>query len=94
MYDKVCIVGDFNFPNMKWDGSLEGEENGKFVECIKDSFLIQKVRNPTRHRQGTKSNILDLILVNDAQWISEVQHVASLGVTDALETSAVTIDSY
>ena len=45
-FDKVCIVGDFNFPSLRWDGSWESVENGDFVECIRDSFLIQKVKKP------------------------------------------------
>ena len=81
-FDKVCIVGDFNFPSMKWDGSWEGEENNDFMECLRDSFLTQKVKKPTRHRQGEKPNILDLVIVNDNQWISEIEHVASLGKSD------------
>ena len=81
-FDKVCIVGDFNFPSIKWDGSWEGDENNDFIECIRDSFLIQKVKKPTRHRQGEKPNILDLVLVNDDQLISEIEHVDSVGKSD------------
>lgn len=56
-----CIVGDFNFPSIKWDDRWEGEDNDKFVECIRDSFLTQKVKNPTRHRKRETPNLLDLV---------------------------------
>ena len=81
-FDKVCIVGDFNFPSIKWDDSWESEENNEFIECIRDSFLTQKVKNPTRHRHGEKPNVLDLVLVNDSNWISDIDHVASVGKSD------------
>ena len=81
-FDKVCITGDFNFPNVRWDGEWSGDKNNIFIECIRDAYLLQKVKNPTRHREGQKSTLDDLILVNDDLLISDVYHRAPLGKSD------------
>ena len=33
-----------------------------FIETIQECFLYQHVTEPTRHREGEGSNLLDLIL--------------------------------
>ena len=81
-FDRVCIMGDFNFPNIDWEGTWVGERENKFMECLNDAYLIQMVKNPTRRREGQKSNILDLIMVNDAQFISDIEHHCPIGKSD------------
>ena len=73
-FDKVCIVGDFNYPNINWKGTNEGQKESKFIDSINDAFLVQMVERPTRHREGQQANILDLVLVNDDQMISDITH--------------------
>ena len=41
-YDKVCIMGDFNFPKLLWDGT--DTSNQDFIESTRDAYLIQKVK--------------------------------------------------
>ena len=78
----MCITGDFNFPRIKWDNaSLKGEDN-KFVETIRDCFLSQMIVAPTRNRDGQESNILDLVLVNNPDIISDIKHNSPLGASD------------
>ena len=43
-FKKVCIMGDFNFPMIKWKGGWYGNDGNEFVEQIRDALLIQKVR--------------------------------------------------
>ena len=62
-YNKICIMGDFNFPSAKWDETWSGDRNNQFIECIRDAFLIQTVTQNTRHREGQQSTMDDLILV-------------------------------
>ena len=45
-------------------------------------FFKQMVDKPTRSRQGQTSNILDLILVNEVRFISEVKHPSPIGKSD------------
>ena len=81
-FDKVCIVGDFNYPNINWEGTNEGQKESKFIDSINDAFLVQMVTKPTRHREGQQSNLLDLVLVNDDQMISDITHFTKLGKSD------------
>ena len=62
-FDKIIIVGDFNYPTILWDGSWSGPRNNTFIECLRDAYLCQAVNKPTRRREGQKANILDLVLV-------------------------------
>ena len=40
------------------------------------------VSNPTRRREGQRSNILDLILVNDEHFISNIEHCSPIAKSD------------
>ena len=88
-YDKVCIMGDFNYPKLNWDGSdIYNQDDDKenkesmFIESLRDAFLIQNVSRPTRNREAQKANILDLILTNEDDLISPVEHSDPLGRSD------------
>ena len=63
-------------------GAWSGVRGNEFVECIRDVFLNQMVDKPTRSRQGQMSNILDLILVNEVRFTSEVNHCSPIGKSD------------
>ena len=67
---KVCIVGDFNFPNIKWKGEWPGIMGNAFIECLREAFLLQMEDKPTKLRLGQTGNILDLVLVNEEQLMS------------------------
>ena len=67
-------MGDFNFPKLNWENDWPQDLEGRFIDCINDNFLIQKVSLPTRDREGQNSNILDLILVNENELISDITH--------------------
>ena len=81
-YDKVCLMGDFNFPNITWTGQWTSQNDLEFIETTRDAFLEQMVKEPTRTREGQRSNILDLILVNETDLISDIDHKCPLGKSD------------
>ena len=58
-FDDIVITGDFNFPNIYWDGSWPGKKENDFTESSQDSFLHQMVSEPTRRREGNNPHILD-----------------------------------
>ena len=64
-YDKVCIVGDFNFSTVSWQGSWTSTKDEQFKECIRDAYLHQMVVNPTRRRLGQRPTLDDLVLVKE-----------------------------
>lgn len=81
-YDKVCIMGDFNFPAVRWDGVWAGEKNNNIKEHILESFLCQKVIEPTRRRLGQRPTLDDWVLVSEPDLISDISHLDPVGKSD------------
>ena len=68
-FQRICMGGDFNFPNLKWDGNGKIEidihmnkQMEEFSILLNDYFLLNMVNQATRG-----NNILDLILTNDPE---------------------------
>ena len=82
----LLIIGDFNFPQINWDLDIcetrEDHKAYKFYQTTKDAYLIQHQKLPTRYREGQKENILDLVLTNREELISEIRTTAGLGKSD------------
>ena len=83
-YDVVCIAGDFNYPRIRWAGrDTPTGENEIFLETVKDAYLVQKVIKPTRNvRVDQQANLIDLVLVNKENAISDIVHSAPIGKSD------------
>ena len=56
----------------------------KFIECIRDNYLYQHVLEPNRYRFNNKPSILDLVLSNQDDNISEITYLPGLGKSDHL----------
>ena len=80
--DKICIVGDLNYPSIKWNGILTHDRDFELVEAIRDAYLYQMVNKPTRSRLGQTANITDLVLVNYEFFMTEIDHCCPLGKSD------------
>ena len=81
-YDKICVVGDFNYPFIKWDSSI-GEGRAELIRSeIDDAFLIQIVNKPTRRREGQNPTLDDWVLISDDGLASNVEHEDPLGKSD------------
>ena len=37
--DKICTMGDFNYPTIKWNGILTHDRDFEFVKAIRDAYL-------------------------------------------------------
>lgn len=81
-FDKVCIIGDFNYPSVCWEGAWSSTKDNRFVESTRDAFLHQMVRQPTRRREGQRSTLDDLVLVNDVTLVSDIINHCPLGKSD------------
>ena len=81
-FDKICIVGDFNYPTVKWNGEWTSTKDEIFVDCIRDAFLHQMTLKPTRRREGQRPTLDDLVLVNDETLVSDIVHCSPLGKSD------------
>ena len=80
----LLILGDFNIKEIDWNNMSSAENENhiatQFLECIKDCFLFQDVREPTRYRSQNVPSILDLILTNE----SKLHYKPGLGKSDQL----------
>ena len=54
-----------------------GRQSSRFLESVKDNFLVQVIDGPT---QG--GALLDLVVTNEEESIREVKNVGSLGCND------------
>src|SRR5215831_7139644 len=74
--EKILIMGDFNFRELRWNDETLFDSSDKFVKCVNDNFLFQKTNKATRGE-----NILDLIFVSDTDMVNQ------LDVGEPFETS-------
>ena len=59
--DKMLLLGDFNLDDINWDTFQANSSLSKdFVEVLRDNFLSQYVRFPTRARGSDTPRVLDL----------------------------------
>ena len=63
--DKICIIGDFNYPSIKLNGILTHDRDFYFVKAIHDAYLYQMITKHTRSRLDQTTNITDLVLLDD-----------------------------
>ena len=82
-FSHVLLTGDYNFPSVDWESwSAKDKVSLNFLECIRDCFFHQMVDQPTRYRINQQPSILDLILVNDKNYIQNIDYQAPLGNSD------------
>ena len=46
-YDKIYIVGYFNYPSVRWDGEWSNNKDNKFVECLTQTVKKKKKKKKT-----------------------------------------------
>ena len=81
----LCI-GDFNFPSIDWASAISLDPahsaSSEFLDILKEHNLIQHVSNPTRHRVGQRSSLLDLIIASPSLTVSPITHSNPMGKSD------------
>ena len=65
--EKILIMGDFNYPELKWDHAVIGDASHPFFKCVNDNFLIQCVENSTRGK-----NVLDLVFTSEENMVEDL----------------------
>ncbi|PKU48935.1 adaptin ear-binding coat-associated protein 1 [Limosa lapponica baueri] len=74
----LVLVGDFNLPDISWaHNTAEREQSRRFLERVRDNFLTQLVREPTR-----EGALLDLLFVNREGLVGDVMVGGCLGYSD------------
>ena len=82
----LLIVGDFNIKEIDWTNMCTPENKNHistlFLECLRDCFSFQHVKEPTRYRFQNDPNVLDLILTNEEDMVSNLIYKPGLGKSD------------
>ncbi|KAK4824986.1 hypothetical protein QYF61_022512 [Mycteria americana] len=74
----LILLGDFNHPDICWKSSTASyRQSRRLLEYIEDNFLSQRIDSPTRG-----DAILDLLVVNASELISDVKCGGTLGCSD------------
>jgi hypothetical protein len=85
----VVLAGDFNAPNILWEnqeitGNISTSE--LLLEIVDKHDLCQLVREPTRKQLQTQ-NILDLVLANNRNTISDIDVIPGISDHDIVRFS-------
>ena len=72
------ILGDFNFPGIKWGPGCSDSRGRPFYEACSEAFLTQHVEGAT-HLSG---NTLDLVLSSDPGMVQRVDMIGRIGSSD------------
>ncbi len=78
-YTHVLILGDFNLKEIDWKTQTtdknENHPSTIFLETIRDLFLHQHVKEPTRMRGEDIPTTLDLILTNEENMVEQLHYL-------------------
>jgi hypothetical protein len=74
----TVVVGDFNLPEVDWDGEQSGARGRPVLEAVMSNQLSQLVNFATH----IKGNLLDLVITNCPHKILSVQESGRLGRSD------------
>ena len=78
MRGDCLIVGDFNFPGIRWETGCTDSRGRSFYEACADVFLTQHVEGAT-HLSG---NTLDLVLSSNPGMVQKVEMIGRIGSSD------------
>lgn len=97
-YANLVVMGDFNHPSIDWtfprmmDSTTAAAD---FNNMLIQSNLTQHVKEPTRYRTNQLPSLLDLVLSNTDDLITECQVLPPIGNSDHVcLISTIQISSY
>ena len=78
-YTHKCSVGDFSYRSINWDywftPHKETSEKERLLEALCDFFLYQHVTEPTRPRGMDQQSLIDLMLTNKEEQVSNLDYL-------------------
>jgi hypothetical protein len=84
--NNIIVVGDFNYREITWPLThIQHSDNRReymFEEMFLQSNLYQMIHKPTRHREGNRSSLIDLVMTNDENLITATDHQPPVGKSD------------
>ena len=85
-YSNLVVLGDFNYPKIDWNHctttTKTNDPKFMFLETMRDCFLQQYVKCPTRGRNFDNPYLIDLALCNNDDLVLDVSLLSSLGKSD------------
>ena len=85
----LLMMGAFNLREINWimNTSRTNETHfaSQFLECVRDYFFYQHVKDFARYRVGFEPSLLDLLFTNEENMINSVNHMTGLGKSDHLQ---------
>ena len=83
-YSHTLIMGDFNYPEIDWQRQATSESlnhaSSGFVECVRDCFLFQQVRQPTHYSGSDRAaNIRDLVFTSEEGMSANMKYEVPIG---------------
>lgn len=73
----AIIMGDFNYPGIRWDAFSSDAGGERFLKLVQDCFLFQHILVPTRG-----DNILDLVFSTEEGMVGDISVEEPLGTGD------------
>lgn len=84
-FNNLIVMGDFNLPSINWSAlepSNTNDSASAFGNMILNSNLTQLISEPTRYRLNQTPSLLDLVLTNDTNLISNIEMLPPIGCSD------------
>ena len=82
-YCHQVIVGDFNRKEIDWNSfTSPSPDDYSFIEAIRDSYLTQLIKYPTRGRGTDEPSTLDLVFTSRYEAVEKLQIDSPLGKSD------------
>lgn len=79
-------IGDFNLPSINWKYMTTDKDIDniiyKFIEKLRDCCLTQFVDTVIRCRGTDKASLLDLVISNDEDLVTQIDALQPLGKSD------------
>lgn len=80
------FMGDFNLPNINWENCTTTAGSNsleyKFIETTRDCFMIQHIKETTRHRGETRGSVIDLVFSSNEEIVNNIRVESPLGRSD------------
>ena len=82
--NKFILMGDFNFPGIDWKLECTNHVNeanieNRFLLSIQENFLFQLVDQNTHCRGDQQPTLIDLVITNDSELVSELSYNSPVG---------------
>lgn len=85
LHNTVIVAGDFNYPDITWPLTMDQKLTDQatlFQEHFLDSDWHQVVTQATRFRTNQTPSLLDLVMTNEEELITNVDYLPPIGKSD------------